>query len=391
MGKRIVAVLLCVLIVCGAFAVSVYAEEPDYTALETAATVDDSIPARSVILVEQETGQVLFEKNADEQLPPASITKVMTLLLVMEAIERGELSLDTMVTCSEHANSMGGTQIWFEVGEQLSVDDLIKAAAISSANDASVALAEQVAGSEEAFVELMNKRAKELGMTGTQFMNASGLDAQGHLTTARDIAVMSRELLRHPLVVEYSKIWMTDLRGGKTQLVNTNKLVRFYSGCTGLKTGTTNGAGSCLSASATRNGLSLVAVTMGSPTSSERFSAARGLLDYGFANYTCVELAPPENLLPMKVTGGVAPQVDVVSEAPSPVIVRTADRDKVEQKTSLYPQVQAPVESGQLLGKVEVLVDGNKVYEYNLVAANIVDEMTFTRAFKKLMGSVIAL
>ena len=241
-------------------------ENIEMDVLETAAKADETLPARSAILMEQDTGRVLFEKNPDEPMPPASITKVMTLLLTMEAIESGQIRLTDMVACSEYAASMGGSQIWLEPGEEMSVDDLLKATAIASANDAAVDLAELVAGSEDAFVDRMNARAEELGMENTHFMNATGLDAEGHVSTARDIALMSRALLQYPLISEYSKIWMSSLRNGETQLVNTNKLIRFYNGCTGLKTGTTDGAGSCLSASATRKGLSLIAVTLGSPT-----------------------------------------------------------------------------------------------------------------------------
>lgn len=383
MSKRLMAILICIMLLIGGM--PVFAEdEADLTALETAAPVDEGLPAKSAILVEQQTGLVLYEKNADEALPPASITKIMTLLLTMEALENGKIALEDMVTCSAHAASMGGSQIWLEEGEQLSVDDLLKATAISSANDASVALAEYIAGSEEAFVEMMNERAKQLDMTNTHFENASGLDAPGHASTARDIAEMSRTLLNYPLITEYSSIWMTDLRGGETQLVNTNKLVRFYEGCTGLKTGTTDGAGSCLSASAIKKGMSLVAVTMGSNTSANRFAAARGLLDYGFANYSRVEIPAIEGVEPMKVKRGVAPQVDVVCEPPEAVIVRSSDKNKIEQEATLLTDVEAPVEAGQLLGKVVVHVGGTKVYEYNLVAATAVDRMTFGKAFKKL-------
>lgn len=230
MKKRPAALLMGAMLLAGTWGVPVFAldeaeEAPDFSALEAAAKADESLPARSAILLEQETGRVLFEKNADEQLPPASITKVMTLLLTMEAVDKGQLSLNDMVTCSDHAASMGGSQIWLEPGEQMSIDDLLKATAISSANDAAVALAEQVAGSEDAFVERMNERAAQLGMDNTTFMNATGLDTPGHLSTARDIALMSRELLRYPLISDYSKVWMSALRDGKTQLVNTNKVV----------------------------------------------------------------------------------------------------------------------------------------------------------------------
>lgn len=391
MGKKLAAVLAA-LLAFYTIGLQVLADDyADMDALETAAKVDESFPAKSAILIEQETGEVLFEKNADEQLPPASITKIMTLLLTMEAIDSGKISLDDMVTCSSHAESMGGSQIWFEEGEQLSVDDLLKAAAISSANDASVALGEFIAGSEEAFVDQMNEKAAELGMTNTHFVNACGLDADGHLTTARDIATMSRALLSHSLITNYTSVWISELRDGKTQLVNTNKLVRFYDGCTGLKTGTTDGAGSCLSASATKKGMSLIGVTLGSATSADRFSAARGLLDYGFANYTRVELPALENIEPVKVRSGVDQQVDVVCEPPKAVIVKSADKDKIEQEAQVFPDVEAPVEEGQMLGKVLVKVDDETICEYQLVAALPVAKMTFFKAFQKLFYSMVAM
>ena len=378
MGKRLAAWMICLILCCLCVSgLAVHAEDlPDMTALETAAPVNDGLPARSAILIEQESGRVLFEKNPDEQLPPASITKVMTLLLTMEAIDQGKLTLNDMITCSAHAASMGGSQIWFEEGEQLSVDDLLKATAISSANDAAVALAEAVAGSEEAFVGMMNERAQSLGMANTHFVNATGLDAQGHVTTARDIAEMSRVLLRYPLISEYSSVWMSELRGGETQLVNTNKLVRFYDGCTGLKTGTTDGAGSCLSASATRGGLSL-------------FSAARGLLDYGFANYARVELPVVEGIEPIPVKHGIAQMVDVVCEPPGAVVVRIADKDAITQQADLLPELEAPVESGQTVGKVVVKVGESDLCEYRLVAAGSVERMTFFRALGILFSSLI--
>ena len=255
------------------------------------------IPAKSCILTDS-AGNVLYEDNADQQMPPASITKIMTLLLTFEALDAGTLSEDQMVTCSEYAASMGGTQIWLEPGEEMALSDIIKATAVNSANDCAMVLAETVAGSEEAFIAMMNEKAAALGMTGTHFENPTGLDADGHLSTARDIAIMSAELLKHEGVTEYTTIWMDSLRNGETGLVNTNKLVRYYTGCTGLKTGTTDGAGSCLSATATRDGVSLIAVSMGSETSNDRFASCRTLLDYGFANYGLVSAAP-ETPLPV--------------------------------------------------------------------------------------------
>lgn len=360
-------------------------------ALEAAAKADETLPARSAILMEQDTGRVLFEKNPDEPMPPASITKVMTLLLTMEAIESGQIRLTDMAACSEYAASMGGSQIWLEPGEEMSVDDLLKATAIASANDAAVDLAELVAGSKEAFVDRMNARAEELGMENTHFMNATGLDEEGHVSTARDIALMSRALLQYPLISEYSKIWMSSLRNGETQLVNTNKLIRFYNGCTGLKTGTTDGAGSCLSASATRKGLSLIAVTLGSPTSAERFSAARGLLDYGFANYIKAPIPPLEGIGPVHVTRGVEDQVQVQANQPDSVIIRSGQQVKITQEPELTEEVEAPVEAGQRLGKVAVKMDGELLLEYDLVAATPIERMTFLTALKFLLNELVAI
>lgn len=393
MGKRLAAAALALCLISAGM--GVLAEDTEDSvgmdALEAAAKADESLPARSAILMEQETGRVLFEKNADEQMPPASITKIMTLLLTMEAIEANQIRLSDMAVCSEHAASMGGSQIWLEPGEEMSVDDLLKATAIASANDAAVDLAELVAGSEDAFVDKMNARAAELGMENTHFVNATGLDAQGHLSTARDIALMSKELLRFPLISDYSKVWMSSLRDGKTQLVNTNKLVRFYDGCTGLKTGTTDDAGSCLSASATRKGLSLIAVTLGSPTSAERFSAARGLLDYGFANYMRAPLPALEELGPVKVTRGVEDHVGVNMQQPESVIIRSGQQVKLTQEPTLTEEVEAPVEAGQKLGSVTVKMDGETLLEYDLVAASAIQRMTMLKGLEMLLSSLLDL
>lgn len=359
--------------------------------IDTAASFTAQLPAKSFILMEQTTGKVIVEQNADEQMAPASITKIMTILLIMEAIEQGRMKLEDVVTCSPHASSMGGSQIWFEPGEQMSVNDLLKAAIIGSANDASVALGEHLSGSEEAFVDMMNQRAKELGMQNTHFVNATGLDADGHLTTARDIAIMSRELLRHDLVKKYSTIWMDSLRNGETQLVNTNKLVRFYNGTTGLKTGTTDSAGKCLAASAERGGLSLVAVSLGSASSDERFACGKALLDFGFANYMAYELPSVEDqLAPVRVRSGVVSQVSPVYDKPDLVVIDKGDKDNVTQQVTLSEDVTAPIEKGQTIGKVVVSVSGEKVAEYPLKAAEAIDKMTFGKALQilgKALGS----
>jgi D-alanyl-D-alanine carboxypeptidase (penicillin-binding protein 5/6) len=364
--------------------------EEDVPAAPVIAAMADSLPAKSAILLEQATGNVLFEQNPDEPLPPASVTKVMTLLLVMEALESGKIMLDDMVACSEYAASMGGSQIWLKVGEKMSVDDLLKAVCIASANDASVLLGEHVSGSNDAFVARMNERAAELSMSNTTFKNATGLDEEGHLTTARDIAIMSRELMNHPRIAEYSTVWMDELRGGATELVNTNKLVRFYNGSTGLKTGTTNGAGSCLSATATREGLSLVAVVMGSPTSDDRFAAARGLLDYGFANYRAIEPPPIRGqLAPLPVLRGVEPYVDVTYDPPGVFVIEKGTEDAMTQEITLPENVEAPVEAGQVLGQAEVLLSGEAIGSYPLKAAANVERLTLGKAFERLLRAAV--
>lgn len=353
--------------------------------LPAAALVNTNIPCRSAILIEQQSGKVLFEKDPDLQMPPASITKIMTMLLVMEALDEGRLSLEDVVTCSPHASSMGGTQIWFEPGEQMTVHELLKATAVASANDASVALGEHLSGSEEGFVALMNRRAAELGMKNTNFCNATGLDAEGHLTTARDIALMSAELLRHPKITEYTTIWMDTLRGGETQLVNTNKLVRFFAGATGLKTGTTDGAGSCLSASATRDHLSLIAVVLGADTSDQRFGAARGLLEYGFANFEAQPVPaadPPLGTLPVR--GGVQREVALRADAPERMLVEKGRGSALTQQQSLCEGFTAPVQAGERAGTVRVLLEGVVVCEYEVYTADDVPAMTPLAALQML-------
>lgn len=361
----------------------------DGDSLPAAALVNPEIPCQSAILIEQNSGRVLFEKDPDTPMPPASITKIMTLLLVMEALDAGKITLETNVTCSPHASSMGGAQIWFEPGEQMTVHELLKATAIASANDAAVALGELVSGSEEAFVARMNERAKELGMTNTTFQNATGLDADGHLTTARDIAVMSQALLSHPLITEYSTVWMDSLRNGKTQLVNTNKLIRFFEGATGLKTGTTDGAGYCLSASATRNNLSLIAVVLGADTSDHRFGSARGLLEYGFANYEAREIPPPDPaLLPLPVRRGVCRTVELTCDAPERMLLEKGKGDQLTEQRELVESLEAPIEAGTPVGTIRLLLDGVVVCEYPVKTAQAVERMTMRSAFPMLWGEL---
>jgi D-alanyl-D-alanine carboxypeptidase (penicillin-binding protein 5/6) len=327
---------------------------------------------------------VLYEQNADEKLPPASITKIMSLLLFMEALDSGKMKLTDTITCSDTAAGYGGSQIWLKPGEEMAVNDLLKAAAIASANDATVCLAEHLAGSEAAFVVEMNRKAKELGMTNTTFQCAAGLDTPGHITTARDVAIMSRELMKHPQIRAYSTVWMDSLRDGATQLVNTNRLIRFYQGATGLKTGTTAGAGSCLSATAERDGLALIAVIMGADTSDHRFSSARALLDWGFANYVSTELKPPALTESIPVSHGLKPAVPLTCDAPGRIVLERGMEGKITQEVELEESLIAPVEKGSRVGMITVRADGAFLTEYPVLAAETIGRMTFWKAAERL-------
>lgn len=393
--KKVISMLLAVFIIF-AGAMTAAGEKlvtpEELGQIKKAADIDQSltITAKSAILMERSTGTVLFEHDADKQMPPASITKVMTLLLVFEAMDAGKFTMETEIVASEHACSMGGSQIWLEPGEAFTVNELLKAAAISSANDACVALGEAVSGSEETFVELMNERAAELGMKNTVFKNCTGLDAEGHLSTARDIAIMSAELLRHPEIKNYSTVWMDSLRGGKTELTNTNRLVRFYKGCTGLKTGSTDGAGCCLSASAERDGMELISVTLGSPNTDERFAAGRKLLDYGFANFALVKMTPPEEYLaPIPVAHGTAETVQPICEEPAAFLLKKGQEAGVEQSVYLPEKLEAPVKAGDVLGRVTVTLSGGEIGGYDIVAAEDVPRMGLFEALKKLLLEAI--
>ena len=349
------------------------------------------LPCRAACLIDQQTGTLLYEKNADQQMPIASITKVMTLLLTFEAIHDGRLTLDTPVPVSEHAYHMGGSQIWLEPGEQFTLDEMIKAICVSSANDAAVAVAELVGGSEPAFVEKMNARAAELGMENTTFHNACGLDTEGHLSTAHDVAIMSREILNTcPEVLHYTGIWTDTLRGGATQLVNTNKLLRRYSGITGLKTGTTSGAGVCISASATRDGLSLIAVVLGSPSSSERFTAATALLDYGFGAYSAMPVPQlPDRPLLIKVKGSAEETVPLdYSALPATLLMPKENAATLTAQAQLPAQLEAPVQQGQAVGTVQVLNGETLLGEYEVYAAADAPKMDFGTAFGLLWGAL---
>lgn len=343
----------------------------------------DEITSPSVILMEKSTGQILFEKDSHTRLPPASVTKVMTLLLVMEAIEDGKLSLEDTVSVSEHAASMGGSQVFLSPGEVMSVNDLLKATVIASGNDSAVALAETVAGSESGFVELMNARAKELGMNDTTFVNCTGLDADGHLTSAHDIAVMSRELIRHDKIKEYSTTWMDSLRNGAFTLANTNKLIRSYQGITGLKTGSTGNAKYCLSATAERNGMELIAAIMAAPSSKERFADASNLLNYGFANYSLYDAGADVSLAPVPVLLGKNDSVLPKLSDTAFVLTEKNKASSLVKNVELADNIKAPVTEGQTLGKIEILSDGEVIKTVPIVASCSVEKLCFTDVFKK--------
>lgn len=340
------------------------------------------IKAKSAFLMEPYSGEILYESNSDEILPPASITKIMSLLLVMEAIERGDLTLETVISASKHACSMGGSQIWLEPGEAMSVDDLLKATVIASANDATVALGEAIAGSEEGFVAQMNARAKELGMTNTKFINCTGLDAEGHLTTAHDVGLMAAALIKFPLIKEYSTVWMDTLRDGKSELVNTNKLVRFYDGTTGLKTGTTSGAGYCLAATAARDGMELVAVIMGGETSNDRFNGAKKLLDFGFANYAFTEIAPelPSDFT-AQINKGVQKNVRAKATEKLGFLSQKSDKNEFKQDVILKENLTAPIKKGDIIGMIEVHKGEELIGTIDITACESVEKMNFLTAF----------
>lgn len=352
----------------------------------------DSITAPSAVLMETSTGKILFEKNSHDQRPCASVTKIMTLLLVFEAIDSGKLSLDDTITASEHASSMGGSDIWLEPGETMSADDMIKATVVASANDAAVALAEHISGSEDAFIEQMNKRAKELKMNDTVFKNCNGLDEDGHVTSAYDVAIMSRELMKHEKIFDYTSIWLDNLRDGKTQIVNTNKLLKTYNGITGLKTGTTNDAGCCMSASAKRGDVSLVAVVLGCKTGKERFSDAAALLDYGFANISVKELKLPDDMpLELKVDGGMEKTVKLNCDSSSKVVVDKSNNVEIKTSIDLPESVKAPIKENQKLGTLTYSIDGKTVKTCDITAADSVEEVSFGSVFGVLFNSLISL
>ena len=350
------------------------------------AASDLDLAAASAVLMEKETGAFLYEENPHEKLEPASVTKIMTLLLAFEALDSGRIKKDDMVTTSAYASGMGGSQVYLKEGEQMTVGEMIKCITVVSGNDAAVAMAEHLAGSEKAFVAEMNARAAQLGMNDTNFLNCTGLPAQGHVTSAHDIALMSRELIvNHPDIREYTTIWMDSIRGGTFGLTNTNRLVRFYPGATGLKTGSTDGALYCMSASAERDGMELIAVVMKSPTSAQRFEDAKTLLDYGFASYSLADIHPEIPLPPVDVLLGTTAQVQPQLSRSCRILVRKGEEKLIQTQTTLSENLEAPVEQGQTIGQLEVLVDGTLRETIPLVAAQGVERLTIPGIFHRML------
>ena len=356
-------------------------------ALSPAARAEElAVESRACLLMEKSTGEVLYAVNEHEQLEPASVTKIMTVLLVMEAIDSGALRYDDMVTASAYACSMGGSQIWLKENEQMSVEDMLKAVCVASANDASVALGEHLAGSAEAFVEKMNQRAKELGMEDTHFLNPTGLPASGHVTSAYDIALMSRELiLHHPDIRRFTTIWMDSLRDGAFGLNNTNKLIRYYQGATGLKTGSTDGALYCLSATAERDGMELIAVILKAPTSTQRFEGAKVLLNYGFAAYALATAEPPAPFQPIPVTLGEAASVMPRLAGDSTILGAKEKLAAMEVQVELEDELAAPVDEGQELGRMTVTSQGQTLAAIPLVASQAVPRLTYWQILQRCL------
>ena len=359
----------------------------------TAGAVELDAAGKGAVLMDAATGTVLYEKNAHEKLSPASVTKVMTMLLIMEAIDSGKIRWEDTVTASEAASAKGGSQIYLKVGETMTVQDLVKSIAVSSANDEACAMAEHLAGSEPAFVDMMNHRAEELGMTDTHFVNCTGLDdapeAKAHLTSAYDIALMSRELLtHHPDIKKYTTIWMDTVRDGTLGLSNTNKMVRFYDGCTGLKTGYTSGAGFCLSASAQRDGMELIAVVLGCETSQERFAACKSMLDYGFANFALITPDAAQNQT-VSVRLGTSESVRAVPGEAVRLLIDKAQRNAVTTEVTLEESVPAPISQGQRIGTLTVRAGDQILAQIPMVAADGVPRLTFPDLFLLVLKSLV--
>ena len=375
--KRVICFFICVCFMMQS--VAVFAE----------GNTDLGLNAKSAILMEEATGNILYESNPDERVPIASVTKVMTMLLIMEAVDSGKISLDDMVTVSENAMSYGGSTMFLETGEQLTVNDMLKGIAVASANDGCVAMAEHLAGSESAFVDMMNEKAKELGMENTHFMNTNGLDEDDHYSSARDVAIMSRELMKHETIFNYTSIWMDTLRGGKFQLANTNKLIRFYDGANGLKTGSTSKALCCLSAAAKRNDMQLIAVVLGAPTSAERFASAKSLLDYGFANYAVnTQITAGDEVQKIAVEKGVDKEVGVVAGDSCSTLVKKGQEDNITKEIKIDETITAPIEAGQKIGTMTISRDGEVIADIDLNASSAVEKKGIGLIIKDFFATI---
>lgn len=356
---------------------------------ETVQPIDLNIKGEGVILIEAETGTVLYENNADVPLPPASVTKIMSLLLIMESIKDGKISLEDKVTASEYACSMGGSQVYLEPGEIMTVDEMLKCVVVSSANDATVALAEHVTGSVDAFVAKMNVRAAELGMTNTVFKNTTGIDEDGHFISARDVAIMSRELIKHTKIFDYTTIWMDTIRDGEFGLSNTNKLIRFYAGANGLKTGSTSIAKYCLSGSAIRNDMQLIAIVMGAPTSDDRFAGVKKMLDYGFATYA-VAKTEKEIFEPLKVKGGTKDYVTIASEEKAFLIAKGKEKD-IKKQIILDDSVKAPVKAGDKVGSIKYYLNDTEISSSDITVSEEVKRISSFGLFFKMFNRYLML
>ena len=381
--KRIFTLLLALIMLT----FPVFGARADIAAVSSGVNLE--LTSESACLMEASTGEIMYEQNPDERLEPASVTKIMTLLLICEALDNGSLSLTDTVTGSEKASSMGGSQIWLEAGEQMTVSDMIKAMAVVSANDCTVAMAEHIAGSEEAFAARMNKRAAELGMVNTNFVNATGLPVENHYTCAKDIAIMTRELLKHPVILDYTCIWMDTLRNGAMGLTNTNKLIRFYPGANGMKTGYTDSARFCLSATAKRDKLQLISVVMKAPTSDERFSDAKKLLDYGFANFSVFSAEPSELPCPL-VTGGVKRSVSLKCDTKD-ILVAKGRVGQIIPVTEIPEKIKAPVNEGDVVGRIYYKIGDETVASVEIKAAETVKKAGFFDIFKEIFHKTASL
>lgn len=395
MKRKTISIFILMIIILSTTTSAIYSSIPVWTdenitteVNADADTVDDflNIESEGAILIEQTTGEILYEKNSHTQLRPASVTKVMTILLIMEAIDNGTISLSDKVSCSENARSMGGSQIWLNETEQLTVDEMLKAICVVSANDCTVAMAEYLAGSQELFVVQMNEKAKALGMNDTVFKNCHGIDEDGHVTSSYDISLMSRELLQnHPSITNYTTIWMDSLRGGQSELVNTNKLIRTYEGATGLKTGSTSLALYNLSASATRDDLSLIAVILRAPTTKDRFSESKLLLDYGFNTYKFEKISNQGDVLQtITVEKGSQSNVNLVFENDSGALIKKSDSSEITQELVLNESITAPISKGECLGVMNYYINNNLVSTVNLVAEKDIHKISITTMFSSI-------